>query len=311
MDVGNLLSLSIRLTAPVLLIALGGMFVLKVGVFNLALDGFALFGCFASVVGAYVTKSVTMGVLFAVVSCIVLNLIYSLFVFELKVDAVICAIAFITIANGLTRYLLIPIFGASGRYILDSALSLQTIRIGLLERIPFIGPILNNHSALVYFGLIAPFLVYVLMYRTRLGLNMRAVGSNAEVAVSAGINVRAIQYFASVCNGFFCGLAGAQLALSLNMFNVGMTDGRGFTALAVLIMTNSHPIWTLLASLMFGLSDALVLEFSGEGFNAQLLKMLPYVLALAVAVVPLVIRRITMGINRSRAERRIMMQTGK
>ena len=163
----------------------------------------------------------------------------------------------------------------------------------------------------MYFGLIAPFLIYILLYKTRIGLDIRSVGSNEAVAQAAGIRVKGVRYFASALNGLFCGLAGAQLALSLNMFNVGMTDGRGYTALAVLIMTDCHPIWTLLACLMFGLSDALVLEFSGAGFNAQLLKMLPYVLALVVAIVPLIIRKVSMQVNRARSESKIMMQTGK
>ena len=230
----DFLNLTVRLAAPVLLVALGGLFSLRVNIFNIALEGFMLFGCFASVVGAYLTGSVLGGILFAAAVSLLMTMVYALFVFELDVDPVICAIAVITIAGGLTRYLLIPIFHTSGRYILPPELALPTVNLPWLEAIPVLGPILNNHSILVYLALVLPFLLHIFLYKTDLGLSMRSVGLNAEAAASAGISVKKVRYF-------------AQLALSLNLFNVGMTNGRGFTALAALTLTGFEPILTLLA----------------------------------------------------------------
>ena len=296
-NVEQLLNLSVRLAAPVILICLGGLFSIKVGVFNLALEGFTLFGCFAAVVGTYMTQSVAGGIAFAVLVTLLI--------------ALICALACTTIATGLTRYLLVPVFGVSGRFILPSELALPTLHFELLEHVPMIGPILNDHSILVYLALILPFAVHVFLYRTSLGLSIRAIGRNADAAASAGIGVRRIRYFAVALNGVFCGLAGAQLALSLNMFNVGMTDGRGFTAIAVLVLTGSEPVLSLLACLMFGFSDAMVLTLSGRGYPVQILSMLPYVLALAVVIVPLILRSAVRKTRRRSAEKKlIVMDSG-
>ena len=165
----------------------------------------------------------------------------------------------------------------------------------------------------MYLALLMPFVVHIVFYKTRFGLTLRSVGLNEEAARSAGLNVRATQYVCLALCGIFCGLAGAQLALSLNMFSVGMTDGRGYTALAVLIMADSCPILSMLACFMFGISDAVVLALSGTGYNAQILDMLPYVLALLVAVLPLLIRTIARKVKRSRVESSIFnsVQTGE
>ena len=310
MSLTYILSLALRLCTPVLLISIGGMFVLKANIFNLALEGFALMGAFAAVAGAHFSGSALTGVLLAAVVTMLLCLLYGVIVLELRVDAVIAAIAFISISSGLTRYLLKPIFG---RFIISSELSLPALHFGLLDHLGTLGAILNDQGALVYLALLMPFVVHIVFYKTRFGLTLRSVGLNEEAARSAGLNVRATQYICLALCGIFCGLAGAQLALSLNMFSVGMTDGRGYTALAVLIMADSRPILSMLACFMFGISDAVVLVLSGTGYNAQILDMLPYVLALLVAVLPLLIRTIARKVKRSRVESSIFnsVQTGE
>lgn len=308
MDLISLLNLSVRLAGPVLLVALGGVFASRVNIFNLALEGFMLMGAFSSIVGAYITRSIGGGILAAALISMALILIYAVFIFEWKVDPTICAIAVITISSGLTRYLLVPIFGVTGRYILPQEFALPTLSLPLLERIPVLGAALSGHSALIYLALLMPFLLHLLLYRTRFGLSVRAVGLNSEVAASAGISVKRTRYIALALNGILCGLAGAQLALSLNMFNVGMTNGRGFTALAAITLTRAEPIPTLLVCLLFGFAEAVVLALSGRGYSVHILSMLPYFLALAAAIIPPVVR---LAVHRSRkaaAERRTMEQ---
>lgn len=310
MDYLQLLHSAVKLGAPVVLIAMGGLFALKVDVFNLALDAFALIGCFASVVGAYYTNSVWGGVLIGVLVTVVMILIYAIFVFELSVNAVVCAVAFITLASGLTRYLMIPIFDVSGKYILPNALALKPVHIEFLDAVPVIGSIFNNQTILVYVALVIPFLIWGFLYKTNTGLSMRAVGQNAEAAEAAGINVKKIRYLALVLNGIFCGLAGAQLSLILNMFNVGMTNGRGFTALAVLILTNSAPVWSLLTGLLFGFADALSNVLSTEGYPSQILGMLPYALALIAAILPMMMKTVLKRNKKKRSERSVMLNKG-
>lgn len=302
----QLLNTALTLAAPVLLIALGGIFALKVNVFNLALDGFALIGCFAAIAGAYYTNSIIGGILIAILVTVVFILIYGVFVLEFDVDAVVCAVAFIVLSSGLTRYLMKPIFDSNGKFILPNTLSLNEIHFDFLDKIPILGPILNNQSILVYFSLIAPFLIYVFLYKTSFGLSLRSVGLNTDAANVAGINVKKIRYIALLLNGVFCALAGAQLALSLNMFNVGMTDGRGLTAIAVLILTNSSPILVFLVSLLFGFADAITNFLSTDGYPSQILHMIPYILALFAAILPLLYKKTAKKIQRSRNEKKYM-----
>ena len=168
MSLTYILSLALRLCTPVLLISIGGMFVLKANIFNLALEGFALMGAFAAVAGAHFSGSALTGVLLAAVVTMLLCLLYGVIVLELRVDAVIAAIAFISISSGLTRYLLKPIFGTSGRFIISSELSLPALHFGLLDHLGTLGAILNDQGALVYLALLMPFVVHIVFYKTRL-----------------------------------------------------------------------------------------------------------------------------------------------
>ncbi|HWS28928.1 MAG TPA: ABC transporter permease [Clostridia bacterium] len=306
MDIISLLTVALRHAGPIILVAMGGLLAAKVNVFNLALEGFMLIGSFAAVVGAYYSNNVWIGVLSGVAASTLLIAIYAVFIIELKVQPVICAISIITLASGLTRYLLNPIFGVSGRYVLSPSLAMPTAEIAWFKSIPFLGPILSGHSVIVYFALVLPFLLYFLIYKTNLGLNLRAVGLNEEAAVSAGINVHRTQYLALLANGILCGLGGAELAMSVYMFNVGMTNGRGYTALAAITLADNHPLITLAACLLFGFAESLVVSLSGTGLSSYLLGMLPYLLALVAAMLPQMVKLCNNFIKRKGAEKRMI-----
>lgn len=294
LNLAQLLHVTLRVSAPISLAALGGLFALRVGVFNIAIEGFMLMGCFAAVVGTHFAASPYIGIICAMLVSMFMTLIYAFFVLNLNVDPIICALASISVSTGLTRYLLRPIFGTSGRFILPSDLGLRSLNLPLLEKIPLVGEVLSGHSIIVYISWILVVVAYVVLYKTSFGLSIRATGLKPEAAASAGIPTRRVQYIALSINGLLCGLAGAELALGFtNMFNEGMTNGRGFTALAALILANSEPIATFGACLLFGLSEAIVIALSSEGYAIQLLSMLPYLLAIIVALLPPVASRIS------------------
>lgn len=303
MDIISLMSVAMRHAGPLILVAIGGLLAAKVNVFNLALEGFMLVGAFASIVGAYYSNSVLVGVLSGVAASTILIVIYAVFTIELKVQPVICAISIITMASGLTRYLLNPIFGVSGRYVLSPSLAMPTLDMAWLAKIPFIGPILNNQTPLVYISLVLPFVVYFIIYKTNAGLNIRATGLNEEAAQAAGINTRKTKYSALIANGILCGLGGAELALSVYMFNVGMTNGRGYTALAAMTLAGNHPILTLGACILFGIAESLVIALGNTGFSSYLLSAIPYVMALLAAVIPSGVRLYTNRMRKRRSER--------
>lgn len=310
MEISGILHSTLRLAAPIILIAIGGLFSLKVNIFNLGLEAFALMGCFSAVAGTYVTQNLLLGCIIGVIVCVIYGFIYSLFVIKMKVNAVICAVAFITLTSGLTRYLMKPIFGTSGKFILDRTFALKPLHFEFLDHFEFLGAILNNQTVLVYFAILLPFLVHVILQHTKFGLYIRSIGLNAEAASAAGINVDQWRFIASMLCGFFCGLAGVQLAMSMNLFNVEMTSGRGFTALAVLIMTGANPIPTFFASLLFGLADSISNVLSSEGYQPQFLAMLPYGLALLAVVLPMIFRLIREKHKRNLSYARIKREEG-
>lgn len=296
MDVVQLLHVALRMASPIMLTALGGMFAMRVGVFNIGLEGFMLAGCFGAVWGTSVSSSPYVGILMGMIVAMCLTLIYALFVLDMGVDPIIAALASIMMSTGLTRYLLRPLLGVRGRFILPRNLGLPLISIPLIKDIPFIGPIISNHSIIVYISWALFPIVHIILYRTSFGLQMRAVGEEAKAAMSSGINARRVRYLALAINGLLCGLAGAQLSLGFTqMFNEGMTNGRGFTALAALTLASYEPLATLAACMLFGISESFVIMFSGSGYAIQLLSMVPYWLTVIVAVIAAVLKRSRKG----------------
>ncbi|MDR0841377.1 MAG: ABC transporter permease [Christensenellaceae bacterium] len=293
MNITQLLGLTVRLLVPTLLVALGGIFSFRIKVFPLGLEGYMLAGCFLAVTGTYLFGSPYLGMAFAAILVMLLALIFAFFVIELSVNPVICAFAINTIVAGMTRFLMIPVFGSSGRIYLDSALALPRFQVPIIKSIPIVADIFNNHSALVYVALLLPFVIQFVYYKTNYGLSLRATGAYEEAAVAVGISTRKVRYIALMTTGCLAGLGGAQLSLTANLFNVGMTDGRGFTALAAIVLSAGEPIRAFLGCILFGLCDALVLNLSSEGIPIQFLSMLPYILAILFAVMPPVIRKLS------------------
>lgn len=302
MNLVSVLQVALRMAGPILLVAMGCVFAMKANIFNLGLEGFMLAASFAAVWGADRTGSCWMGVLFAVLVAVIYILIYAVFILELKADPVICAIAVITLASGMTRFLCKPVFGTSGRYSLPSSLALPIYNLPWLEKIPIIGPILNNQSVLILVALIAPFIIHFVLYRTDFGLKLRAVGLNEEAAQSAGISVKRTKYTALIINGVFCGLGGALLALSVYMFNIDMTDGRGYMALASCVLANGQPLLVLLATLLFGFAESIQVSLSKYEISSYLLEMIPYAMAILAAVLPYVVRGIRGKIRQKRSQ---------
>ena len=302
MNLVSVLQVALRMTGPILLVAMGCIFSMKVNIFNLGLEGFMLAASFASVWGAYVTNSCWIGILIAIVVAVLDIAVYSVFILELKADPVICAIAVITLASGMTRFLCKPVFGSSGRFSLPSSLAIPTYDLPWLEKIPFIGPILNNQSVLMLLAIVAPFVIHFVLYRTRFGLKLRSVGLNEEAAQAAGINVKRVKYAALLITGVFCGLGGALLALSVYMFNIDMTDGRGYMALASCVLANGQPLLVLLATLLFGFAESLQVFLSKYEVSSYLLEMIPYAMAIVAAVLPYVVRGIRGKIRQRRSQ---------
>jgi general nucleoside transport system permease protein len=280
-----LLASTVRLFTPLLLAALGGMFTTRAGIFNVALEGMMLVGSFFAVAGVFWTGSATVGLLLAVLSATLLALIFGFFVIEVKGDAVIIGLAVNILALGLTTYAMRLTFGVTGGYYDPSLEGLPDLTLPIISGIPVLGQVLSGHSIIVYAAWVIVVLAYLFLFRHPLGLHLRAVGENPEAAGSMGINVKRMRYLSVALCGALCGLAGAQLSISLVMqFVEGMTAGRGFIALVAIMFGGAHPIKILGATLLFGLAYAASLRLQGIGIPTQFVAMLPYIATIVVLI---------------------------
>ncbi len=242
-DVALLIS-TVRLVSPILLAALGGMFTERAGIFNIALEGLMLIGSFFAIAGVVWTGNPYLGVLTAVAAAMVISFFLGVVVIDLKGNAIVAGLAVNIFALGFTTYLMRPVFGVSGGSFYDPNLKgLPNIDIPFVADLPVIGPLVSGYSILVYVAVLLVPLSYVLLFHHPLGLRMRAVGEDPVAAGSIGINVRRTKYLAVLLSGALCGLAGAQLSISLvTQFVQGMTAGRGFIALVAVMFGRAHPV---------------------------------------------------------------------
>jgi ABC-type uncharacterized transport system permease subunit len=269
---------SIRSGTSVLYAVLGETVSEKVGVVNLGTEGSMLMGACAGFIVTFHTGNPWLGLLVAGMAGGLLSLGHAYLVISCGANQLASGLAMLFLGLGLTALL--------GRdYVKESIVGFNPIPIPFLSDIPFIGRILFNHDIMTYVGfLIAPAL-WFLMYRTRWGLSLRAVGESRAVAFSTGRNPVRIAYTGVLIGGILAGLGGAQLSLAFTHFWVeNMTQGAGFIAVALVIFAMWHPIRAIFGALLYGgaYSLQLTLQTMGVGIPPSLLQMLPYVLTLVV-----------------------------
>jgi general nucleoside transport system permease protein len=277
----SLLNSAVRMVAPILLAALGGLLCARVGVFNVGLEGFVLVGAFAGILGNHLFANLWLAVLFAVVSVVIYSLLFAYVSIHLRANEIVVGIAMNFLALGLTAFLLRAIFKVKGAYSDSNMVGLPEWHIPVIKDIPVLGDILSGHSPLVYLTFVIVIAMHFYLFRTVSGFRLLAVGENPTAAKSMGIGVRRYQYGAIMMSGVLCGLAGAQLSLGqLTMFSEGMTNGRGFIALVAMMLGQSNPVGVMGASLFFGLMDALSIRLQGLSMPSQFTMMVPYVVTL-------------------------------
>jgi ABC-type uncharacterized transport system permease subunit len=272
--IAELLGATLRLATPVVLAATGGLVSFHAGILNVAMEGFMLVGAFTAVLLSYYAGA-WMGVFGAIGICLVLSLLYALFVVDLKSDGFAIGFALNIFATGLTIYL-VRIFGTD---IFNSPQiqPITKIRMGAFGCVPILDAVFNNHSVTVW---LTPILVVItsgLLYRTPFGAHLRASGEAPLALETAGVSARKMQYAASLICGGFCGLAGAHLSLGyLTQFIRDMTGGRGFMALAAILVGKGKPVRTALISLLFAVAEAASMRIQ-EYIPPQFALMLPYI----------------------------------
>lgn len=278
-----LLSSGIRQAIPLILASCGDCFSEKAGAIGISLEGEMLFGALFSYIVTLKTGSLTLGLLTGGLAAMLSALIPAIWSVLLKQDQSITGIMFNIFAIGFTNFINRLVFGTN-----NAAIAINTfkpISIPLLSKIPFIGPVFFNQSILFYLAILICIVVYFLMNKTKLGLLLTAVGENPKAALTCGVNVYRFRILSYLFCGFLAGLAGASLTLgSVGTFTEGVSAGRGFICLAIVILSRWNPLVGLLTSLGFGTIQALQirLQVIGSSLPYQFFVALPYLITIVV-----------------------------
>ncbi len=279
----------IRITAPILFAALGAVVAEKAGVCNIGLEGTMMISALFGTLISYWTQSWLIGVLGAVVVGILLGLMMGFFALKLKTDIILSGIAVNMLGSGGTIFLLYMFTGMRGNTgaLVSPNMLIPTLNIPIIKDIPILGDILSGHAILTYVAFLLVYLIWMLLYKTSLGLNIRAVGENGNAASSVGVSVLKVKYIAIALSGALAGFGGAFMSMYYSQgWNSGMVAGRGFIALAAQAMGHGEPLGTMLSSLLFGLAQALRTKVSGmQGVSSYLVSLIPYVVTVLGLVI--------------------------
>lgn len=299
MDYATILQIfdsAIRLATPLLLACLAGLFSERAGVFDIGLEGKMLIAAFAAGAASVATDHVWYGVAAAVVASCALSAVHGLAAITFRGNQLISGVAINFLAGGLTVLLGQSWFGLGGRTPqLEGAERFSPINLPgaeTLREVPVIGPfyaeVVSGHTLLVYVAALLVPLTWWVLYRTRFGLRLRAVGDNPASVDTAGVSVTRLRWSAVMITGVLCGLAGTYLVAGLSAgFVKDMTAGRGYIALAALIFANWHPWRALGATFLFGLMEAIANRYPEINLGpitipSMFMAALPYILTVVI-----------------------------
>ncbi|WP_308754632.1 ABC transporter permease [uncultured Anaerotruncus sp.] len=277
------LAATVRLSAPLALATMGSVFGHKAKIFNIGLESYVLTSAFFATWGSYLFESAFMGLLFGMVSGVVMSAIFGTFVLHFKSDPIVVGIAMNLSAWGLTSLLLFNIFHIRGSIMDPRIKSFGSIDIPLLGKIPFVGELLNNHNILVYAAFAVVIVSQIVMYKTRFGLRLRGVGLNEKAIQSAGVSVTKYKWASLIITGVLAGAAGACLPLSgISMFTENMSAGKGFLAVSAARIGKGDPFKAFFACLIFAFADAVSVGLQSFNIPSQLVLMTPYIATVVV-----------------------------
>lgn len=276
---------TLRTATPLALAALGETVTERAGIINIGLEGSIIAGA----LGALLTASLGspwLGFIGAAGAGILIATLFAIFTIYLRADQIITGTALTLLSLGLTGTIYRIAYGTAG-----AALTTPTLHptpIPGLSDIPVLGPTVFTQSTITYFVYLLIPVLWWWLYRTHPGLSLRAIGENPEAAIAAGISPSRYQLLAILFGGLCAGLAGGVLVIvQAGTFAEGMSAGRGFIAIAIVVLGRWHPIGVAIASLIFGAASALQYFFQAMGWNVpyQLFLMFPYILTLVALTV--------------------------
>ena len=277
-----LIAAMLRFATPLTFAALGGLLSERSGVINIGLEGMMLMGAFFGIFGADLTGSWLLGAIIGMASGAAMGLVHAVLSITLRADQVVGGTAINLLAVGITGYVFIAHYGEQGTP--GEIPRVPKVSLPGIQEIPFVGDAIGEASLLTWLALLLVPLLALYLFRTPGGLRLRSVGEKPRAADSVGVPVLRTRYLAVVASGVLAALGGVYLSIALvGSFNQGMTDGRGFIALAAVIFGNWRPGGALAGALLFGFSSAVAQRLPAFSESlAGLFPALPYVITLVV-----------------------------
>jgi len=279
----DLLESALRLSTPLVFAALGGVICERVGVVNIALEGKLLAGAFAAMAATAATGNPWLGVLAGWATGMLMGILHALFVLKLRVDAIISGVALNLLAAGATTFLLRSYYSREG---IGVRVEGPKPWLPDLAQVPVLGTLLGGRTPFVPLAILAAAGAWWLFYRTRAGLQLRAVGEDPHAALACGVAVERLRVIALALGGALAGLGGAYLTLeATGRFTEGLSAGRGYLALAAVILGRWHPLGAAAAVLLFALAEAGQIKLQGSPIlgmqlPSELLSAVPYLLGI-------------------------------
>ncbi|MEL7602531.1 MAG: ABC transporter permease [Bacillota bacterium] len=281
----SFLSSDVRTAMPILIAALGLVYSERAGVVNIGAEGIMLIGALASFTGSYYTGNAWAGMGIAVLSGLLIGLAFAFLVVTVKANQTVVGAALNIFGSGLSITLNRVIFGISGTpHAVDV---FKNVPIPVLSKIPVLGDILFNHNVWVYIIVAGVFVANYVLFKTEMGLRIRAVGENPKACDTLGISVPRIRYGTILFSTAMCGLAGGYMSIAqLNFFIEGMVSGRGYIALAAVVFGKWNPLGVLMAVLVFGAGEAVQSKLAAmhTGIPTQFTQMIPYILTILALI---------------------------
>jgi simple sugar transport system permease protein len=277
----SLIAQTFAFATPLVFGAIAGMFSERSGVVNIGLEGMMLMGAFWGIYGADKGGTWVVGLLVGMGTGAVLALVYAYFAIHLRADQIVGGTAVNFLALGITGYFFFQLY--HGEYVPTGVSTIPNVKIPWISGLHFLGPAIGNLNLMIWAGFVLVIVSYVVVFKTPIGLRIRACGEHPRAADTVGINVYAVRYGAVVLSGILASAGGVYLSDGFGggAFNDNMTAGRGFIALAAMIFGNWRPAGAFGASVLFGFSSAVALRLQVYSASAStLFNVLPYVLTL-------------------------------
>lgn len=282
----DIFAAAITAGTPLLFATIGEIYTQRVGNTNLGVEGMMIMGAVVGFSTGYITQNAALALLGAILAGAAGALIYAVITITLRANQIVTGLALTIFGTGFASFVGKPYVGKVAPEAIKSFF--RVVEIPLLSDIPFIGAVLFNHDVFVYLGYIVTFWTLIYFYKTRWGLNLRSIGESAASADASGINIGLYKYVHTIIGGALAGLGGAYLSLvTIPVWQEGVTGGRGWIAVALVIFASWKPVKAMFGALLFGGLDIIGFRLQGMGIHVSqyLIDMLPYLTTIVVLII--------------------------